>query len=275
MKNIGKAKKKNTIWRILAVLFSTIMALSFWNFAVFLLDRIPSVESKVFAQEKEAPSPPAASSSLYLTTGSHTPSGNKKIISVPHLSQTKNYPTGCEIVSTAMLLQFYGYNLPVDALIDNYLDQADLTVLNGQRYGADPNASFIGSPYSPFSYGCYAPVILNTLSRVLTTGDRATNLTGTPFSQLISDYIERGIPVLVWASIGMKPVVKTAAWRQNNTDEVVYWPKGEHCLVLVGYDENRYYFNDPLQSTAPVGYEKSSVEQRYAELGSQAVAVAG
>ena len=47
----------------------------------------------------------------------------------------------------------------------------------------------------------------------------------------------------------------------------------QHCLLLVGWDEEFYYFNDPNQDVGVTGYEKAVAEQRYLEMGSQALAV--
>ncbi len=44
-------------------------------------------------------------------------------------------------------------------------------------------------------------------------------------------------------------------------------------MLLMGFDENYYYFCDPLSQGAVVSYEKSLVEQRYEEMGRQAVVV--
>lgn len=45
-----------------------------------------------------------------------------------------------------------------------------------------------------------------------------------------------------------------------------------HCLVLTGYDDNNYYFNDPQQSKN-YRYSKSSVLTAYRALGMQAVVI--
>jgi uncharacterized protein YvpB len=49
--------------------------------------------------------------------------------------------------------------------------------------------------------------------------------------------------------------------------------KGEHCLVLVGYDDNNYYFNDPYKNHGVIPYEKKLVNQRFLELGKQSVVI--
>ena len=44
----------------------------------------------------------------------------KKLIRVPYIDQTKDYPTGCESVSAVMLLHYLGIPISVDAFIENY-----------------------------------------------------------------------------------------------------------------------------------------------------------
>ena len=48
---------------------------------------------------------------------------------------------------------------------------------------------------------------------------------------------------------------------------------GIPCLILVGYDDQYYYFNDPYQSGGLKAYARSVVEARYAAMGSQAVVI--
>ena len=58
----------------------------------------------------------------------------KKIISVPYIDQSVKYPTGCESVSTVMLLQYLGYEITVDEFIENYLEKKDFETKEGQLY---------------------------------------------------------------------------------------------------------------------------------------------
>ena len=46
-----------------------------------------------------------------------------------------------------------------------------------------------------------------------------------------------------------------------------------HCLLLVGVDEESYYFNDPMAGKA-VTYPKGAVARAYEGLGRQALAFA-
>ncbi len=195
----------------------------------------------------------------------------KVVLNTPYLSQA-GFPTGCESASAVMLLQAAGYSASIGGFIDNALDIGYLRYDNNTLYGPDPNQAFIGDPRSSHGYGCYAPVIVNALNRVATL-HTAKNLTGTPISALLTDYIDKGTPVAVWATINMMMPESGTQWIVPETGGLFTWIKHEHCLVLVGYDENYYYMNDPYNSNGLRAYARSVVEARYAALGYQAVAL--
>ena len=60
-------------------------------------------------------------------------------------------------------------------------------------------------------------------------------------------------------------------WYYNG--KLIQWIAPEHCLLLVGYDDEHYIFNDPLKSKPFTYYKKAAVEQAYAGLFSQAVII--
>ena len=82
----------------------------------------------------------------------------QKIISVPYIDQTEQYPTGCESISAVMMLQYLGYDITPEQFIDYYLYKRDFEFHDGYLYGPHPADAFIGSPYNDEkgSYGCYA-----------------------------------------------------------------------------------------------------------------------
>lgn len=57
------------------------------------------------------------------------------------------------------------------------------------------------------------------------------------------------------------------------TDKTYTWQANEHCLVLIGYDENSYYFNDPWRSRGVVAYDRDLAEERYDDLGDRSLVV--
>ena len=198
---------------------------------------------------------------------------SKTLISVPYIDQSVKYPTGCESVSTVMLLQFLGVSITVDEFIENDLEKEAFETCNGELFGPDPRECFVGSPYDEESFGCYAPVIKESLEHVLGEEYRVLNKTGTDTKELIRDYIDRGMPVIYWACINMREPIVGPEWKLKKTGETFTWISNEHCMLLVGYDEENYYFNDPYENHGVIGYPKAVVEKRHAAQHMQAVVV--
>lgn len=192
-------------------------------------------------------------------------------LDVPYMSQEGVLPTGCELISSIMLLRYYGYSITPDNFIENYLTRGELTLgSDGELHGPHPSEAFIGNPYSSQGYGCYAPVIVKSLKKI-TGGEMEVKEVGGPsLAELTETYVKNGTPVLVWATIGMRAPTSGTRWILDNGQKFT-WKRSEHCLVLVGYDNECYYFNDPYDSNGVVAYEKSLAESRYNAMGSQAV----
>ncbi|MDE6776363.1 MAG: hypothetical protein K2J25_00330, partial [Oscillospiraceae bacterium] len=51
------------------------------------------------------------------------------------------------------------------------------------------------------------------------------------------------------------------------------WLANEHCMVLVGYDETYYYFNDTYDSNGLISFRRDITEKRYEEIGCYSVVV--
>lgn len=195
-------------------------------------------------------------------TKPQTPVGNSKIIQAPFISQLGKYPTGCESVTTVMALNHIGIDVSVDKFIDSYLTKTGVPF--------DPSISFGGNPRSTSGYGCYAPVIKKALDKVL-SGQKYTakQLYGVSLKNLCSNYIDKGIPVILWATMYMNTPYISSTWTYNG--KTINWIAPEHCLLLVGYDSSHYIFNDPLTSQPQTYYSKSSVETAYKGLNYQAI----
>lgn len=194
------------------------------------------------------------------------------IQNVPVLSQFPDFPTGCESVSAVMVLNFWGENISAAEFVDEYLPKnAEFYYKWCKRYGPSPYEYFIGNPRTSASYGCMAPVIEKALCDYFGGSEKVRNTTGTELSQLCSEYIDNDIPVMVWATINMLETVHKNSWYLSD-DSRFTWPGNEHCTVLIGYDSDCYYFNDPYAGKT-VKYDKKTAEQRYSELNKQSVVV--
>lgn len=192
------------------------------------------------------------------------------MIPVPLLSQEDlDMPTGCELVSAYMLLQYYGCRMSFDEWVTECVPVQEFWYEDGQICNLTPWEAFIGMPWQDGGYGCYAPVICSAMQQALPECT-VEDVTGQPLPQLCAEYVEKGTPVLVWATMNMVASGEGDAWQ--TPDGSFVWIANEHCLVLVGADSDYYFFNDPEDGCA-VKWEKTLVEQRYDELGMQAVVV--
>lgn len=184
-------------------------------------------------------------------------------LDVPYIDQSIKYPTGCESVTSVMLLRYLGYDVTVDDFIEKCLEKKDFVEKDGQLYGPDPREYFCGSPYDEESFGCYAPVICKALKKVLDNDYAVIDETGTDMETLIKEYIDLEMPVVFWACINMQKPVEGPQWKLLETGENFTWISNEHCMLLVGYDEDGYYFNDPYDNHGVIWYEKELVENRH------------
>ena len=225
--------------------------------------------------ELKALNKPAERSEIILSSGEEP-----DLLDVPFYSQ-KDYPTGCELVSTSMLLAFYGVDISADKLISDGYITAKKVYLNryGNACGPDPDMYFVGNPLDEKGYGCYSKTIISALEKILPEDKYSViDLHNKSMETICKDYLDKGIPVLLWASINMKPTYISSInhWmidEGNKYGTEFRWRSNEHCLVMTGYDSGYYYFNDPLDEKNGTKYRKWQVEKRYNELGKMAVAV--
>lgn len=204
--------------------------------------------------------------SIFRTNESH-------IIDAPFIGQMELYPTGCESTTAVMALQYFGIDISVDDFIYNYLDLGTAPYeYDGNLYGDSPWDCFLGSPYEDSGWGCYSPVIQNALQRVLDNSTfSASYYLGTPLQELCTEYIDNDIPVILWATMEMREASYTSTWLTPEGDQVS-WISPEHCLLLVGYDNEYYYFNDSRQGKQ-TAYPKRDVEIAYESMLSQVVVI--
>lgn len=262
-------KKRRLIPYMLLVV--TVLFLGIFS-SILLKNIMMPTETSSFQEEKTAQQTLAKPSLTQTQQQNDDVSVDKLILDVPYISQEEKFPSGCEMVSSAMVLQYYGYSVTAEELIDVYLDKEDFYWEDDILYGADPYKAFAGDPRDSWSCGCYAPVVEKTLNRVLSGKQKAVDTTGTSLKDL-EKHIDTQDPVLVWASINMEPTCPGNEWIAVDSGRTVRWVSPEHCMVLVGYDEDKYYFNDPYESNGLVSYSKSLVEKRFQELGYQSVVI--
>lgn len=196
------------------------------------------------------------------------------VIDVPYISQVGILPNGCEAVCAVMLLHYNNFDIDPVYFVDNYLEKGDVYIKWGCRYGPDPKEAYAGDPKSEKGgWGCFAPVIIKALNKYLGGQMFAKNLTGLTLDELAQQYILNGIPVAVWVTQGMEEVDSLYQWQSYDKNQTFLYPEHEHCMVFAGFDEDYYYFYDPLSDDECVKYEKSTAQKRFDFMGRQAVAL--
>ena len=184
----------------------------------------------------------------------------------PVQSQLPELPTGCEITSLSMVLNYNGFAADKCDLADNYLTKGETGTVNFRK-------AFLGNPRDDTnSYGCYAPVIVEAANKYLATQQsslKAVNIIGAEPEDLFP-YIDAGVPVIVWGTRFCEEAQSTTVW--NVDGETLTWIYPEHCMVLVGYDDNMIYEADPLTGTVD-SYDIEVFRRGYHSLYQQAVII--
>lgn len=200
----------------------------------------------------------------------------KSEISMEVVNQHPELPVGCEITCAAAVLRFFGYDVDKCELADDYLPQnKTFTERGGVLYGPDPHKCFVGDPYGK-GYGCYKEVIARSLDDYFADhgSDNRAVILDDPNPADLERFIDGGVPVIVWASIDMKPYRYNAVseWITDE-GETIMWLSNSHTLVLTGYDASYYYFMDCAGKTDIQRYAKQTFIDRWEENGKQSIIV--
>lgn len=174
-----------------------------------------------------------------------------KIENVPYINQIElGFPMGCEAVSATMLLKFYGYEVSVQQMIDAVPTGSGKYEKDGVWYAADPFEMFAGDPRkrrTEGAYGCFAKPLLTAMNKF--ASGRAKDISGAETEELFR-YVSEGKPVVVWGASNGNTIKEGVTWQCVDKDGK---PTGktftelerEHCMVLIGYDEENVILHDP------------------------------
>ncbi len=193
------------------------------------------------------------------------------IVQYPSICQWPELPTGCEVVSLATVLNYYGLDVSAGYLADNCLPTNENMVQLGDfRY------EFIGNPYNSSGFGCLAPCIertaYNYFSENNITEYVSVDITGVAPKKLYN-LIAQDIPVIVWVTTGWVTPYIDASW-EGIDGKIIDWLFPEHCLVLTGFN---YLSSTVTVSDVDCGYEYNvdmkTFESVYTDMGSNAVVV--
>ena len=109
---------------------------------------------------------------------------------------------------------------------------------------------FVGSPFTTWGYGCFAPVIEELIHETAPLLEAET-LYDRTLEQLYTDYVCRGVPVLIWCTINQLETSPGTVW-ELPSGETFTWPNNEHCMVLVGEQNGRWVCMDPYNGNGRI-----------------------
>ena len=205
-----------------------------------------------------------------------------KIEGVPVLKQ-EDLKAGCETYACTMLLQSQGIDMDEFEFADNYLLQMPIYgVTEDDWYGPDMDSAYAGE--IEWGYGVNSPAMgkfMNEMLKDKGSKKKAYVLKDVPLEQLCKDYIVNDLPVMIWATTNMQEPYVKRYWSINYVDPEISdaqigdteaWLQNEHCLVLIGYDKDNYYFADSVAGEVSV-FDKATTKDKYEKLDMQAIVV--
>ncbi len=191
---------------------------------------------------------------------------------VPYINQFKlGYPTGCEAVSATMVLKYKGYNVSTKDIINKTrMGTKKHQKSDGVWYGANPFEEFVGNPslgLGKGSYGVFAKPIAEAMGAY--ASGKVKNISSCSENELFNQ-VSKGNPVVVWCVKNGGNLKEGVTWHYDGGTfkELV----GEHCAVLIGYDEDYVYLNDP-SAGENVKQSKSKFISNWKQLFSQAIVI--
>lgn len=188
---------------------------------------------------------------------------------VPTINQKPELPTGCELTALTMLLQYYGVDVSKEQIAKEVTKVPVPYVSKGKLYGGDPNKGFIGDPFSKNGFGVYKGALIPIIEKYLP--GRVEDLSGGDFSQIYKA-LDEGRPVMIWTTIAMLNVDEKKHYWTTLEGKKIEWKTPEHAMVVVGYDDQYIYLNDPYIGKQRK-YKKQVVINRWSDMGKQALAI--
>ncbi|PZE22565.1 C39 family peptidase [Paenibacillus xerothermodurans] len=191
------------------------------------------------------------------------------MLEAPVVRQLPELPSGCELTSLTMLLQFYGVQKDKMKLLPEM--KRDTTPLRMGKNGeivfwGNPNTGFVGEiTGAAKGFGIYHTALFELQHKYIPT---AIDLTNEPFHKL-EQQLREGIPSVVWTTIDYKVPNKWTVW--DTPIGPIKTTFMEHAVLLVGFDEQNVYVNDPLSGKAQVKIDKAQFLQTWEAMGRQAL----
>ncbi|MBT2654823.1 C39 family peptidase [Bacillus sp. ISL-18] len=144
---------------------------------------------------------------------------------------------GCEVTSLAMILNYASIKVTKNELAEQ-IKTVPFTYSNGKK--GNPNIGFVGDMAHGPGLGVYNGPVFELTKKY--AGDRAVNLTGKPFSDILKE-VGQGHPVWIITTSSFAPISVFQTW--DTPQGKVKITFREHSVAVTGYDENSIYINNP------------------------------
>lgn len=198
------------------------------------------------------------------------------VLDVEDIEQLPELPTGCEITSAAILVNYAGY--PVDKVdLDHFLPKTTDDVGDGVGVFVetdDPSVAFIGDTRDENGSSCNEqPIIVAIDGYLASVGStaHAYDLSGSTPDALYQS-VASGIPVEVWVTTYMSDYDTGYGWFNTFDDGTeAFLGSNFHAMVLMGYSSDSVVLADPLDEV--VVYPKEAFEKVWTDRGSMAVVI--
>jgi uncharacterized protein YvpB len=190
---------------------------------------------------------------------------------VPLIMQKPELDRGCEVTSLAMLLQHAGVEVNKMELAEKIRKvKTPYKKQNGIYYYGNPNDGFVGDIYTfnNMGYGVYHGPVAELAERYL-PGD-IVDMTGETFENVLGK-VEKGKPVWIIINGDFKtlPESEFRTWNTPTGQVEITWK--EHSVVIIGFDTENVYFNDPLHNKKNRKMPLREFKAAWEQMGSQAI----
>ena len=167
-----------------------------------------------------------------------------------------------------MMLNYIGIDVDKLTLADEVKKDPTPIVRSGDVITSwgDPQYGFVGSisGNTGVGYAVYPEPLIPLINDY--TDDRGVNLTGKSLDTL-KQYLASDHPIIVWVTADWT-MPSFITWTKN--DKTIHSTFSEHAVLLTGFDEDYFYFNDPLANQKSY-VSINTFESVWTAMGSMAV----
>lgn len=230
----------------------------------------PQKKNKNYTQIYEQVPSPVINKTEHTDTVSQPAKKDSVMLDVVLIKQNPELRYGCEVTSLAMVLNYAGVKTDKMDLYHSIQKDPDPIIRSGNgdilNWG-NPADGFVGDMTGrQAGYAVFDKPMEALVNQKLP--GKAVNLTNQPFERVL-EHVSAGFPVVVWTTGDYRLPDRWESWLHGQ--QVIKTPLDLHAVVLVGYDANYVYLNDPLSGRKQVRVGKEQFIASWKALQSRAI----